>query len=104
MFCSLLRDALKIELQKGQIKAVKGFAKTCFSESLITEPSVADGEEAASDVPGAEKDAGAEITYHGGLGLKFKFPGDPKKCIYRLFPYYDPLTHIPITDYAKHLN
>ncbi|KAF9449409.1 TBC-domain-containing protein [Macrolepiota fuliginosa MF-IS2] len=77
LFCSLLRDGLKIELQKGQMKAVKGFTKTCFSESLIAEPAVADGEDAAAT--SAEKDASAEIAYHGGLGLKFKFPGDPKK-------------------------
>ena len=22
-----------------------------------------------------------EHPYHGGLGLRFKFPGDPKKCV-----------------------
>ncbi|KAF9019044.1 hypothetical protein BDZ89DRAFT_1044110 [Hymenopellis radicata] len=45
LFCSLLRDALKIELQRGQMKAVKGFVKTCYSETLISAASsVADGE------------------------------------------------------------
>jgi hypothetical protein len=77
-FCTLLRDALKIELQKGQMKTVRGFAKTCFSESLITEPATAENEERAGT--SSATDGGDEITYHGGLGLKFKFPGDPKKC------------------------
>ncbi|EKM82068.1 hypothetical protein AGABI1DRAFT_70677 [Agaricus bisporus var. burnettii JB137-S8] len=72
LFCGLLRDALKIELQKGQMKAVKGFTKTCFSESLIVDPLVVDGED--GDI--AKDD---QVPYHGGLGLKFKFPGDPKK-------------------------
>lgn len=75
LFCALLRDALKIELQKGRMKSVKGFVKTCYSEVLVS-PS--------APTPSDEKDeAGAndasESSYHGGLGLKFRFPGDPKK-------------------------
>lgn len=86
LFCSLLRDVLKIELQKGQMKAVKGFAKTCFSETLIAESTV-EAEDGAGDM---DKDAvGDEIAYHGGLGLKFKFPGDPKKCV--LSPLFNPV-------------
>jgi hypothetical protein len=65
---------LKIELQKGQMKAVKGFTKTCFSESLIADPLVVDGEEGDA----AKED---HVSYQGGLGLKYKFPGDPKKYV-----------------------
>ncbi|KAJ7230398.1 rab-GTPase-TBC domain-containing protein [Mycena pura] len=82
LFCSLLRDALKIELQRGQMRAVKGFVKTCYSEALISITStVADNEREDGSLISEEKDdpAPREITYHGGLGLKFKFPGDPKK-------------------------
>lgn len=63
------------------MKSVKGFAKTCFSESLIAEPA-AETEEGAGSPDAADKDAGSdEVAYHGGLGLRFKFPGDPKKCV-----------------------
>lgn len=86
LFCSLLRDALKIELQRGQMKAVKGFVKTCYSETLISATSsVADGEREDGSLISEEKEnpEPRESTYHGGLGLRFKFPGDPKK--YGLF-------------------
>ncbi|KAJ6580842.1 rab-GTPase-TBC domain-containing protein [Mycena capillaripes] len=82
LFCSLLRDALKIELQRGQMRAVKGFVKTCYSEALISTTShVADNEREDGSLISEEKDDATprESTYHGGLGLKFKFPGDPKK-------------------------
>ena len=39
LFCSVLRDSLKIELQRGQMKRVKGFVKTCYSEALISSTS-----------------------------------------------------------------
>ncbi|GLB43224.1 putative TBC-domain-containing protein [Lyophyllum shimeji] len=81
-FCSLLRDALKIELQRGQMKLVKGFTKTCYSEALVSETStVADNEREDGSLISEEKEHAAprESTYHGGLGLRFKFPGDPKK-------------------------
>ncbi|KAK0488526.1 rab-GTPase-TBC domain-containing protein [Armillaria novae-zelandiae] len=81
-FCSLLRDALKIELQRGQMKAVKGFVKTCYSEALVpTTSSVADQEREDGSLISQEKEhpEPRETTYHGGLGLRFKFPGDPKK-------------------------
>ncbi|KAG6906926.1 hypothetical protein DXG01_011352 [Tephrocybe rancida] len=82
LFCSLLRDALKIELQRGQMKQVKGFVKTCYSEALVSDSSaVADNEREDGSLISEEKEnAGPrESTYHGGLGLRFKFPGDPKK-------------------------
>lgn len=87
LFCSLLRDALKVELQAGRMKAVKGFAKTCYSENLVAESSpVAENErEDGSLIDGGEKDGEGTRghPFHGGLGLKFKFPGDPKKCVSR---------------------
>ncbi|KAF8211085.1 rab-GTPase-TBC domain-containing protein [Mycena galopus ATCC 62051] len=82
LFCSLLRDALKVELQRGQMRAVKGFVKTCYSEALVSTTSqVADNEREDGSLISEEKDdpTPRESTYHGGLGLKFKFPGDPKK-------------------------
>ncbi|KAG6897695.1 hypothetical protein C0992_012164 [Termitomyces sp. T32_za158] len=82
LFCSLLRDALKIELQRGQMKLVKQFVKTCYSETLVSDSSsVADNEREDGSLISEEKDNAVprETTYHGGLGLRFKFPGDPKK-------------------------
>ncbi|KAJ7302992.1 rab-GTPase-TBC domain-containing protein [Mycena albidolilacea] len=82
LFCSLLRDALKVELQRGQMRAVKGFVKTCYSEALVSTTSqVADNEREDGSLISEERPDAAprESTYHGGLGLKFKFPGDPKK-------------------------
>jgi TBC1 domain family member 8/9 len=88
VFCSLLRDSLKVELQRGQMKAVKTFVKTCYSEALVpTESSVGDNEREDGSLISEEKDGSPprESTYHGGLGLKFKFPGDPKKWIVALY-------------------
>ncbi|KAF8517918.1 rab-GTPase-TBC domain-containing protein [Hysterangium stoloniferum] len=83
LFCSYLRNSLKRELQKGQMKAMKTFVRTCYTEYLIPPSShVADNErEDGSLIPVGEEGAlapGTE-TFLGGLGLKFKFPGDPKK-------------------------
>lgn len=75
LFCSLLRDALKVELQRGQMKAVKGFVKTCYSEIVVSSQT----DEEAKETAAKPQDATAESMYLGGLGLKFKFPGDPKK-------------------------
>ncbi|KAF5316274.1 hypothetical protein D9619_006577 [Psilocybe cf. subviscida] len=81
LFCALLRDALKVELQKGQMKLVKGFVKSCYSEVLVPDSSTAgDNEREDGSLINTEGEGSAqEISYHGGLGLKFKFPGDPKK-------------------------
>ncbi|KIJ65220.1 hypothetical protein HYDPIDRAFT_131621 [Hydnomerulius pinastri MD-312] len=80
-FCALLREALKAELQRGQMKAVKGFVKTCYTEALVsTTSTVAENErEDGSLAEAKEGSPPPETEYHGGLGLKFKFPGDPKK-------------------------
>jgi len=79
----MLRDALKVELQRGQMKLVKGFVKTCYSEVLISENSnAADNEHEDGSLITDENDGSThEVSYHGGLGLKFKFPGDPKKYV-----------------------
>ncbi|KAG8901611.1 hypothetical protein FRC00_006004 [Tulasnella sp. 408] len=90
-FCDRLRDGLKVQLQLGQMKAVKPFAQTLYSETLCSEPLPAekgkDGETsplveisataAAAKVGVEDADDGGE--YHRGLGSEFKFPGDPKK-------------------------
>jgi hypothetical protein len=80
-FCALLRDALKVELQRGQMKQVKGFVQTCYSEVLVSDsPTVqAENEREDGSLIAAEKDGISHLNFHGGLGLKFKFPGDPKK-------------------------
>ncbi|EJD07449.1 TBC-domain-containing protein [Fomitiporia mediterranea MF3/22] len=91
LFCALLRDALKKQLERGQMKAMKAFVKTCYSEELLSAggaPDV-DQEKAAADASQSpQSDTGGagdvkvqdgEPKFHGGLGLKFKFPGDPKK-------------------------
>ncbi|KAG9017939.1 hypothetical protein FRB90_000065, partial [Tulasnella sp. 427] len=90
-FCDRLRDGLKVELQLGQMKQVKPFAKTLYSETLCSAPLPAekskDGETsplvdvsttaAAAKVGAEDADEGGE--YHRGLGAEFKFPGDAKK-------------------------
>ncbi|EGN95103.1 hypothetical protein SERLA73DRAFT_170974 [Serpula lacrymans var. lacrymans S7.3] len=81
-FCSLLREALKVELQKGQMKAVKGFVRTCYSEVLVSTSSTApDNEREDGSLINDAKEGSppVEMEYHGGLGLRFKFPGDAKK-------------------------
>jgi TBC1 domain family member 8/9 len=84
LFCALLRDALKAELQRGQMKIVKTFVKTCYSEALLANSgSVAEKEREDGSLIMNEGEDGVidtpETSYHGGLGLKFRFPGDPKK-------------------------
>lgn len=79
----MLRDALRVELQRGQMKLVKGFVKTCYSEVLVSESSnTPDNEREDGSLITNETDGTTqEVAYHGGLGLKFKFPGDPKKFV-----------------------
>ncbi|KAI0761790.1 TBC-domain-containing protein [Trametes elegans] len=88
LFCSLLRDALKVELQKGKMKAVKPFVKTCYSELLVANASApenveekdgAGGAKGSTQEDGDPASPAADSLHLGGLGLKFKFPGDPKK-------------------------
>lgn len=63
------------------MKLVKSFVKTCYSDVLVSEsPNTADNErEDGSLIPDEKDGTTQDVTYHGGLGLKFKFPGDPKK-------------------------
>ncbi|KAI0285987.1 TBC-domain-containing protein [Russula aff. rugulosa BPL654] len=81
-FCALLSMALKAELQAGKMKSVKPFSKTCYSENLVLDSSPVAGKERedGSLIDSSEKAGeGNAPVFHGGLGLKFKFPGDPKK-------------------------
>jgi len=71
-FCARLRDALKLQLQLGNMRTMKQFVKTCYSESLVG--GTVDGEREDGSLLSSEGQA-----FLGGLGLKFKFPGDPKK-------------------------
>jgi hypothetical protein len=76
--------ALKADLQAGKMKTVKPFSKTCYSENLVVDSSpVADKErEDGSLIDGGDKAGqGDAPAFHGGLGLKFKFPGDPRKYV-----------------------
>ncbi|TFK23207.1 GTPase activating protein [Coprinopsis marcescibilis] len=77
LFCSVLREALKVELQKGQMKQVKVFVKTCYSEVLVSDTPNAGADNERED--GSLVESSEQISYLGGLGLHFKFPGDPKK-------------------------
>lgn len=104
LFCALLRDALKSQLQRGQMKAMKAFVKTCYSEELLSAGADVEQEKAATDAgqspltdggagnEDASKAQDGEPKFHGGLGLKFKFPGDPKK--YVSYYYRRPLANL----------
>ncbi|KAH6888959.1 rab-GTPase-TBC domain-containing protein, partial [Coprinopsis sp. MPI-PUGE-AT-0042] len=76
-FCGVLRESLKEQLQKGQMKQVKTFVKTCYSEALASDTPNDAADNERED--GSLLDNSSEAKYLGGLGLKFKFPGDPKK-------------------------
>ena len=83
LFCTLLKEALKVELSKGQMKILKTFVKTCYSESLVASSvtlSASMIKEQDQDEYKESKIAdGDQPVYHTGLGHRFKFPGDPKK-------------------------
>ncbi|KAM0793168.1 hypothetical protein ACM66B_000642 [Microbotryomycetes sp. NB124-2] len=95
-FCANLRTRLKANLP--MMKALKPFANTFFSEFFLGDDvdKIADAEKKNADDKvgelislgdGNERGASKEFTtgsgtgqgYHGGLGLVFKYPGDPKK-------------------------
>lgn len=65
------------------MKLVRNFSKTCYSEGLVSDSSSpVDNEREDGSLITENKDGvarGPEVNYHGGLGLKFRFPGDPKK-------------------------
>lgn len=67
------------------MKLVKAFVKSCYSEGLISESSNArENENEDGSLITEDKDGNAteqDISYHGGLGLKYKFPGDSKKLV-----------------------
>ena len=68
------------------MKSMKTFVKTCYSEGLLASLEDGSNEKVDSSFTSVDEAAGSfgkedEPTYQGGLGLKFKFPGDPKKCV-----------------------
>ena len=80
-FCAYLRDALKAQLDAGNMRRMRAFVRSCYSEHLVASA----GAGAAAEDP--EKDADGTRAYLGGLGMRIKFPGDAKKCA---------LTHWPL--------
>jgi len=80
-FCDHLREGLKEQLQLGQMKRIKSFSKTLYSEALIAPEASEGGKSPVIDANG--KADGEELVEEGeylrGLGFEFKFPGDPKK-------------------------
>ncbi|CAD6923061.1 unnamed protein product [Tilletia controversa] len=95
-FCSLLRDSLRAQL--GVMKTLKHFVESCYSEWLIKPDDVkvkaiAAATAAVRETGGAgfvdQDGPGEPLTftddgktvgkYHAGLGVTFKFPGDPRK-------------------------
>lgn len=89
LFCAHLRDGLRSQLQKGNMKTMKVFVKTCYSEGLLLASAEDGSNEKAVDPSTVDESAGAlskddeQPSYQGGLGLKYKFPGDAKKCAIR---------------------
>ena len=83
LFCTLLKEALKVELSKGQMKTLKTFVKTCYSESIVASSVSMSASMAKEQDQEEDKDSktadDSQPTYHTGLGHRFKFPGDPKK-------------------------
>jgi len=83
LFCTLLKEALKVELSKGQMKTLKTFVKTCYSESLVASSTSMSASMVKEQDQEEDKESktmdGNQPTYHTGLGHRFKFPGDPKK-------------------------
>lgn len=61
------------------MKAVKTFVQTCYSEILVASASENDGKDGAGAKTEALPSSDPNSMYLGGLGLKFKFPGDPRK-------------------------
>lgn len=87
-FCDKLRDGLKNQLQLGQMKSMKTFAKTLYSEALCNSETngASEGTDAVLvDIDPRLRADGDETEEAGeylrGLGCEFKFPGDPKKWV-----------------------
>ena len=75
------------------MKAMKVFVKTCFSETLLAgtdvenEKTAVEGTQRDGEIDGSNEKSGTGASsedrpFHGGLGLTYKFPGDPKKYAY----------------------
>lgn len=62
------------------MKAVKTFVQTCYSEILISAANAeADDKGGMATKMDAMPGSDPNSAYLGGLGLKFKFPGDARK-------------------------
>lgn len=59
------------------MKAVKSFIQTCYSETLLAS---LEGDDKDGAVPKTEPSS--ESLHLGGLGLRFKYPGDPRKYVH----------------------
>ncbi|TIC12905.1 TBC-domain-containing protein [Wallemia mellicola] len=75
-FCNHLKHSLREQL--SQMKHVKAFAKGCYSERLVGEE-INDNDNDDLDHKDNDNDNDNDKTYHHGLGVQFKYPGDPKK-------------------------
>lgn len=60
------------------MKAVKTFIQTCYSEILVANAEEGDEKDGA---PAKVDSSSSDSPYLGGLGLKFKFPGDARKYV-----------------------
>ena len=60
------------------MKLVKPFTRTSYSEFLVASASEDEKDAAAARLEDLTE---TELAYTGGLGLKFKFPGDARKCV-----------------------
>jgi hypothetical protein len=85
------------------MKAVKGFVKTCYSEGLVSASGVAENEREDGSLITDTKEGSPppEIEFHGGLGLQFKFPGDPKKLILPMSASFLALTCYRLREASK---
>jgi hypothetical protein len=61
------------------MKRMKPFVKTCYSEYLLTEAEVT-GVDENGEATTKPEDV-SSVPYLGGLGQKFKYPGDAKKWV-----------------------
>lgn len=74
-FCNALRDCLRAHL--SDMKQLKPFLETCYSEALLTEDNKGKHFEGTTD--GEGESSTVKHAYQIGLGERFGFPGDPKK-------------------------
>jgi len=74
-FCNAMRDRLRAHL--GEMKQLKPFLDSCYSEALLKEAKEENQEKITED--DAESNTENPPSYLMGLGSTFGFPGDPRK-------------------------